>query len=134
MSKLKLTPAAEAILAENPALREWLEKNPIPWPKAKPKGEPKVRAIAVPVSDAVAEAAKANPDSVRVAARDARGNHLVSGPEQKRMPDGMTSAVGWIGWGGRGQLSDRGLWFEPDQGGGAVSAYNPIARFEEEIE
>jgi phenylpyruvate tautomerase PptA (4-oxalocrotonate tautomerase family) len=126
----KLSPAAKAILAENPAMREALERKPPPWAKA----EPKVRAIAVPVSDAVAEAAKTNPESVRVAARDAQGRHLVSGPEQKMMPDGMTSAVGWIGWGGRGQLSDRGLWFEPDQGGGAVSAYNPIARFEEEIE
>jgi hypothetical protein len=129
----KLPPEAQATLAANPHLREKLERNPPPpWDPPKPKP---VRAVAVPVSEALAEAAKANPESVRVAARDADGRHIVEGPwrprpEGRMVYNGPSSAVGWMGW---GRQSDPGLWFEPDQSGGAKSAYDPVARFEKEI-
>jgi hypothetical protein len=133
----KWTAEAQALIDSDPHLREWLEKNPPPpWDPPKPKP---VRAVAVPVSDALADAVKANPDSVRIAARSTDGRHIVEGPkrppaprpEERMVPNGMTSAVGWMGW---GRQSDPGLWFQPDVSAGSQSAYDPIARFEREVD
>ena len=55
--------------------------------------KPKVPVVAVPVTPAVAEAAKANPDSVRVSARRVDGVSVFARPQGNAI--GLRAVVGW---------------------------------------
>ena len=63
-----------------------------PLPKAKPKPTP---VLTVPVSDKLAVAVRANPESVRVHARDKDGVWLFEGPQ--RNLNNITVKVALVG-------------------------------------
>lgn len=64
-----------------------------PLPRVKPKPKP-TAVLALPVSDKIAEAAGANPKTVRVSARGADGIAIVEGPRSN--PHNVTVRVDWV--------------------------------------
>ena len=60
-----------------------------------PKAEP---VVTVPVSEKIAAAVRANPESVRISARSAEDIHVVEGPrvERPRARGGVTVRVDWV--------------------------------------
>lgn len=85
-------------------------------PRRKPKPVP---VVAVPVSDTIAEAVKANPGSVRIAARDTRGVSRVEGPCCN--PQHVTVRVDWVS---EVDAQGRPIYAERR----VVSEYNPLDR------
>ena len=95
----------------------WLrfeEKLRQPIPLAKPKP---VAVLVVPVSDKIAAAAKASPETVRVSARDVNGLHIVEGP--RRNPQHVTVCVDWVR---EVDASGQPIWGRS----GAVHEYQPL--------
>lgn len=82
----------------------------------KPKPTP-VPVLSVPVSEKVAEAAQANPESVRVSARDAGDIHVVEGP--RRNTNNVTVRVDRVF---EVDAAGRPVWPENR----VVSDYNPL--------
>jgi len=74
----------ERIAAAPPALLRALEKK-----KAARQQKLAQQAVLAPVSDKMAAAAKANPESVRVSARADDGVTIIERPWEKRPPSGM---------------------------------------------
>ena len=81
--------------------------------------KPKVPVVAVPVSEKVAEAVKANPESVRVSARSADGVSVFGGPQ--RNPANVTVRVEWVR---EVDADGRPIWDRS----GVVSDYDPLLR------
>lgn len=101
----------EEIVAERPAIKEFLAKNPLrPKPTA---------VVTLPVSEKIAAAIKADPQSVRVAARGEDGVQVVEGP--KRNAGNVTVRVDMVR---EVDAAGRPIW----ERGGAVSDYDPLER------
>jgi hypothetical protein len=76
-----------------------------------------VPVLVIPVSEKVAAAAKANPESVRVSARSAEDVHVVEGPRRNEVVHVRVDRVAEV------DANGRPVW---DQGG-AVHEYDPLA-------
>jgi hypothetical protein len=76
----------EAIFRKYPHIREAYNK-PMPPITRKPKSKP---AVLAPVSDKMAEAVKANPESLRLSAKGDDGVTVIERPWEKRPTSNMT--------------------------------------------
>jgi len=83
-----------------------------PLRPAKPKPTP---VVTLPVSENVAQAAKAHPESVRIAARDANGMSVIEGPRPKSI---VTVCVDYVR---EVDANGRPVWPQA----GTVHEYNP---------
>ena len=78
-----------------------------------PKPEP---VLTVPVSEKIAAAVRANPESVRISARSAEDIHVVEGP---RGQGGVSVRVDWVS---EVDANGRPVWPKAE----AVHEYNPL--------
>jgi hypothetical protein len=121
----------EAILREHPELREAWERRPKPRPKPQP-------AVLVQTSERMAAAVKANPESLRLSAKDVGGVTVIEKPwheRRDRLPSDKRQyntveviAVDDNGRPLRAQTKDGGLvHYEGGyQQSGARHEYNPL--------
>jgi hypothetical protein len=113
--------------------REFEEMMATPLPKVKPKPKPEMHA---PITPRVAEAVRANPQSLRIVAEAADGTVVIERPRPLERLEVVE--VDTEGRPRRAQRYDclTGQWSELDFVGGyrrsgIETDYNPIARFEE---
>jgi hypothetical protein len=79
----------EQLLKDDPFFREMYAKMP-PWPKERAKPKP---ALVMVVSEKLAAAARANPDSVRVSVRAADGTIVIDRPRRVAVSDDGVGAM-----------------------------------------
>lgn len=124
----------EQLLKEDAFFREMYAKMP-PWPKERTKAKPKPALVSV-VSEKLAAAARANPDSVRISARADDDTIVVDRPRRSDIVE-----VVEVDAQGRPKLARAydaasntygDVEFKEGYraGGSAQSVYDPIERFE----